>query len=149
MMVTFQYADGKTLIYENRNFAGYTMHGYDNGNVFYGTEGYMLFSRRGYFETFLGANDKPGPGETGDAQNNQPGNDAHVANFIEAVRGEAEIHTGAEVAHLGCGICHLGEVAYRTGRVLHFDPVKETIHDDAEANALLTKNYRQPWGFDA
>ena len=148
MMVTFQYADGKVLIYENRNFAAYTMHGYDNGNVFYGTDGYMLFSRRGYFQTFLGAKDKPGPGETGDPKNTQPGNDAHVANFIEAVRGEAEIHTGAEVAHLGCGICHLGAVAHLAGRVLDFDPATETIRDDDEANAMLTKNYREPWGFD-
>lgn len=149
MIVTFQYADGKVLIYENRNFAGYTMHGYDNGNVFYGTEGYMLFSRRGYFQTFLGKGDKPGPAETGDPKNNQPGNAAHMANFIDSVRGEASIQTGAEVAHLGCGLCHLGEVAYRTGRVLRFDPVKETIENDDDANAMLTKNYRQPFGFDA
>jgi predicted dehydrogenase len=149
MMVTFLYGDGRSLIYENRNFAAYTMHGYDNGNVFYGTDGYMLFSRRGYFETFLGADDKPGPKMIGDPKNTQPGNYAHVANFIEAVRGEAEIHTGAEIAHLGCGICHLGEVAYRAKKTLEFDPAAETITNDDDANAMLTKNYRDPFGFDA
>ena len=40
---------------------------------------------------------------------------------------------------------HLGEVAYRVGRVLNFDPKTETVRGDKEANALLTKEYRKPW----
>jgi hypothetical protein len=40
---------------------------------------------------------------------------------------------------------HLGEIAYRTERVLHFDPQTETIRDDPQANALLSKEYRKPW----
>ena len=45
------------------------MHGYDNGNIFYGTEGYMIFSRRGYFQTYLGAKEEEGPGLKGGAGN--------------------------------------------------------------------------------
>jgi hypothetical protein len=63
------------------------------------------------------------------------------------VRSGKETHTGAEVAHLSCALVHLGETAYRTGRVLHFDPKAERVRDDAEADALLTKKYREPWGF--
>jgi hypothetical protein len=44
-----------------------------------------------------------------------------------------------------CALVHLGEVAHRVGRVLHFDPRTETVRDDKEANALLTKEYRKPW----
>ena len=44
---------------------------------------------------------------------------------------------------------HLGEVAYRVGRVLHFDPKTEMVRDDKEANALLTKEYRRPWEMPA
>jgi hypothetical protein len=43
---------------------------------------------------------------------------------------------------------HLGEVAYRTGRVLQFDPERETAVDDEKANRLLTKQYRDPWGLE-
>ena len=65
---------------------------------------------------------------------------------MEAARGEAEIHTGAEIAHLGCGLVHLGEAAYRAGRVINFDPETETVVGDDEADALLTKDYREPFG---
>jgi hypothetical protein len=42
----------------------------------------------------------------------------------------------------------LGEIAYRTGRAIRLDPKTETILDDGDANASLTKPYRAPWGFD-
>ena len=44
---------------------------------------------------------------------------------------------------------HLGEVAYRVGRVLHFNPETEQCKGDEEANALLTKEYRAPYGLPA
>ena len=37
MNVTFEYPDGRLLIYENYPFTEYGLHGFDNGNVFYGT----------------------------------------------------------------------------------------------------------------
>ena len=45
MNVTYEYPDGRLLVYENYPFTPYGLHGFDNGNVFYGTEGYMIFSR--------------------------------------------------------------------------------------------------------
>ena len=73
------------------------------------------------------------------------GGDRHLQNFLDAVRGDARPNADALTAHLSCALVHLGEVAYRTERVLHFDPKTESIRDDEEANALLTKEYRKPW----
>ncbi len=145
MVVVFEYDGGKSLIYENRNFAPYGERGFDNANVFYGTEGYMVFSRRGAFQTYLGAREEQGPGGRGGA-----GNEQHVANFFDTIRsgGAGTNNADAEVAHLTCALAHLGEIAYRTGRALHFDPKNETILGDEDANARLTKTYRAPWGFD-
>jgi predicted dehydrogenase len=143
MLVTYQYAEGKVLIYENRNFAPYRMHGWDNGNIFYGTEGYMIFSRRGSFQTFLGVKEEPGPALQG-----SDGVDRHVRSFLDGIRGGTPAAAGAEVAHLSCGLVHLGEAAFRSGRVLQFDPERETVIDDEEANGLLTKQYRDPWGLE-
>ncbi len=143
MTVAYQYADDKVLIYENRNFAPYKMHGWDNGNVFYGTEGYMIFSRRGYFQTYLGAKEEEGPGMRGGA-----GGGEHVRNFLDCVRSGNTPNADAEAAHLSCAVVHLGEIAYRTGRVLRFDPQTEQSPGDDEANALLTKTYRGQWGLD-
>ena len=69
----------------------------------------------------------------------------NVDGFLESVRSRKPTLATADVAHLSCALVHLGEIAYRTGRVLHFDPKTETFKNDAEANALLTKNYRKPW----
>ena len=63
MDVTYEYPDGRLLIYENYPFTAYGLHGFDNGNVFYGTEGYMIFSRRGAFSVFQGPKGTPGPTE--------------------------------------------------------------------------------------
>jgi predicted dehydrogenase len=140
MLVTYQYTDKKVLVYENRNFAPYKLHGWDNGNIFYGTQGYMIFSRRGYFQTYLGAKEEEGPGMKGGA-----GVTEHVHGFLDSARGGKPTAADAEVTHLSCALVHLGEIAYRTGRVLTFDPAAESFRGDQEANALLTKPYREPW----
>lgn len=142
MLVNYQYADNKVLIYENRNFAPYKMHGWDNGNIFYGTEGYMVFSRRGYFQTYLGSKEEKGSGMRGGA-----GVQEHVHNFFDSVMSGGSNNADAEIAHLSCGLVHLGEIAYRTCRVLHFDPKTEQFPKDDEANTLLTKKHRAPWEF--
>ena len=46
-------------------------------------------------------------------------------------------------------MAHLGNIAYRTGRKLNFDPVKEKFINDKEADAMLTREYRAPFSFPA
>jgi predicted dehydrogenase len=141
MMVAYQYADDKVLLYEDRGWTPYGLHGFDSGNAFYGTEGYMIFSRRGYFQVYLGKQEEKGPGMS----EGPTGHPEHMYNFLDCVRSREQPIANAEVAHLSCGLVHLGEIAYRVGRVLHFDPEKEQFRDDAEADQLLTKEYREPW----
>ncbi len=47
--------------------------------------------------------------------------------------------------HLKDNNVKLTETTYRVGRMLHIDPMKEQIVNDPEANALLTRPYRQPF----
>jgi hypothetical protein len=69
------------------------------------------------------------------------------ANFVEAVRANKrdiqnnEIEEGA----ISCTLMHLGNIAYRLGRTLNFDPVKLVVVGDSEANAMFTRNYRKPF----
>ena len=113
-------AEGKVLVYENRNFAPYRMHGFDNGNVFYGTEGYMIFSRRGAFSIFLGPKNRPGPTEGRDLRG-QTGYPEHMADFLNAVRRRSGTRANPEVAHRSCALVHLGEIAFRTRGRIDFD----------------------------
>jgi hypothetical protein len=72
------------------------------------------------------------------------GTDGHFANFIEAVRKrDASILNGpVETAHLSSALAHLGNIAYRLGRVLTFNPHSEKFVNDPEADKMLTRNYR-------
>lgn len=142
MTVAYQYADDKVLLYEDRGWTPYGLHGFDSGNAFYGTEGYMIFSRRGYFQVYLGQDEEKGPGMA----NGPRGHPEHMYNFLDCVRSREQPVANAAVAHLSCGLVHLGEIAYRVGRVLHFDPERESFLDDPDADRLLTKEYRDPWG---
>ncbi len=146
MVVSYEYPDGKVLIYENYPFTAYGLHGFDNGNVFYGTDGYMIFSRRGAFSVFLGPKGKRGPTE-GKEIRGQRGYAEHMDNFLTAVRTRKPItRAPAEVAHRSCALVHLGNIAYLTRGRLDFDPKTEQFVDCDEANDLLSKQYREPFG---
>jgi predicted dehydrogenase len=145
MTVNYEYADGRLLIYENYPFTSYGLHGWDNGNVFYGTKGYMIFSRRGAFSVFMGPKNTPGPTE-GKTLRGQRGYPEHMANFLNAVRDrKLTTRASAEIAHRSCAVVHLGNIAYETKGVLEFDPKTEQFIDCDEANAMLTKEYRSPF----
>jgi predicted dehydrogenase len=141
MLVAYQFDNDRVLIYEDRGWAPYGMDGFDSGNAFYGTKGYMTFSRRGFFQVYFDRNGTKGPGMKGDT-----GGDRHLQNFLDCVRSGKQPNADALTAHLTCALVHLGEVAYRTERVLRFDPKAEAVINDKEADALLTKEYRKPWG---
>jgi hypothetical protein len=47
--------------------------------------------------------------------------------------------------HMSTALCHLANIAFRTGRKLTFDPATETFPGDAEANTLLGRTYREPY----
>ena len=144
MHVTYEYPDGRLLLYENYPFTEYGMHGFDNGNVFYGTDGYMVFSRRGAFNVYLGRKGKKGPRELPETRG-QRGYAEHMDDFLNAVRNRTSTRASAETANRSCALVHLGNIAFRTNRQLDFDQQSERFVDCDEANRMLTKNYRAPY----
>ncbi len=71
----------------------------------------------------------------------------HFANFIDAVRTRdaKKLNGPVETAHTSSGLAHLGNIAYRVGRRLNFDPATEKFIGDSEADTFLTRNYRKPY----
>ena len=145
MNVTYEYPNGRLLIYEAYPTTSYGIYNVDNGNAFYGTEGYMIFSRRGFFNVYLGPKSELGPTE-GKELRGQRGYSEHLADFLTAVRQRTPTRAGAEMAHRSSALAHLGNIAARTRGQLDFDPETERFLDCDEANLLLTKQYRQPFG---
>jgi predicted dehydrogenase len=69
----------------------------------------------------------------------------HVRNFLDCVKSRKRPNADIEAGHQANTICRLGNIAYRLGRTLNWDPSKEVVADDAEANRLALGTYREPW----
>jgi len=149
MIVRYEFPDGKVMVYENYPFTAYGMHGFDNGNVFYGTKGYMVFSRRGAFSTFLGPKSQRGPTE-GKELRGQRGYAEHMDDFLSAVRTRrSTTRANAKTAHLSCALVHFGNIAYDTNSALTFDSTAGRFLGNPAADKLLGKSYREPYGLPA
>lgn len=137
---TYHYPkEGKIIEFEVRPWATNLEDGAGVGNIFYGTEGYMVVKGYDTYEIYLGQKREPGP-------KGQAGGD-HYKNFIEAVRSRNKSHLNGpvETAHTSSALAHLGNIAYRVGRVLTFDADKERFVSDDEANRLIKRKYRAPY----
>jgi predicted dehydrogenase len=113
------------------------------GNIYYGPKGVLAIQEYETYKSWLG--DKAEPGPEGHGKEN------HYANFIDCVRSRKKENLGApiEEGHISATLVHLANVSYRLGRSLKFDPAKEEVIDDAEANRLLReadRGYRK--GFE-
>ncbi len=129
----------KMLVFEVRHWMTNPEGGVKVGNLFYGSEGYMVIDGYTEYKTFLGKNGEPGPARKEGGNN--------WANFIEAVRNRKREMLNGEIeeGHLSSALVHLSNISYRLGRSLDFDPVKEQIIKDPEANAMLRRKYRDPF----
>jgi len=127
----------RQLVFEMRLWSRYGLEGVDNGNAFYGTDGWLLLSKRGILKRFDVQN-RPQP-----IPDTQPRLTGHFQNFIDAIRGDDTPRADIEKGHLSASLCHLGNIATRLGRSLKFDPGQEKVIDDADAGELLGRSYRE------
>jgi hypothetical protein len=51
-------------------------------------------------------------------------------------------NSDVEIGRLSTTLTHLGNISYKLGRDIHFEPKTETFGSDHAANQLLTKQYR-------
>jgi predicted dehydrogenase len=76
---------------------------------------------------------------------NQHANIQHVNNFLDCVKSRQRPVADISIGHRSATVCHLGNIAIRSGKSIQWDPVTETIVGDTEAAKWLTKEYRKPW----
>jgi predicted dehydrogenase len=69
----------------------------------------------------------------------------HHQNWLDCVKTRKLPICDVEIGHRSATVCHLGNIAVRTGRKITWDAAKEQIVGDPEAAAMLSKPYRSPW----
>lgn len=151
-LVKQEYANGMTV---------YTSGGYTNGVEYIGDDGWIFVSRGAYQAS---ASDPVDKEKSAKALN------ASDPNILTSVIGENEIHlekiddqhgnwldciktrkapiSPIEKGHKACTVCLISDIAMQVDRKLDWNPETEMFVDDAEANAMLHRVQRAPYGTD-
>jgi predicted dehydrogenase len=149
-IATYDYGDAQ-IVFEVRNLptnseAELPMSGGSVvGNIFYGSDGVLAVSQRG-FQVYKGEkrekvmDEKPVEPREWDTA-------PHMKNFLAAVksRRHQDLNADIEVGARAAALCHLGNIAYRLGRKVEFDPEAQRFWDDSQADRLRTRDYRRPY----
>lgn len=147
---TFTYADGTIMTFQVRNLGSFEeFDGSNCGNSFFGTKGFYVVGR-GFFSYKEGKKDgKPSDRDAIPVPENAPVLDSgnKWERFFKAIRSRnpADMPVSTLDAHHSCVHCQLGNIAYRLGRSLEFEPKTEHFKD-REANKYLKREYRK--GFE-
>ena len=71
----------------------------------------------------------------------------HHTDWLTAIKTKGETIAPAEVGHRSCSACLVGQIAMkRDGKKLTWDPEKERFTNDEQANAMLERKQRAPYG---
>ncbi len=114
------------------------------GMIFYGSHATVVADRVGY-EVFSDAKipsriTGPTRGTADDVTQ------LHVTNFFDCVRSRKRPNADVEIGHRATLVGHIGNIAYRTGKKLHWDSEKEDFRGPVdEARSMLTRHYRKPY----
>jgi hypothetical protein len=72
----------------------------------------------------------------------------HEADWVDAIRDRSVPVSDLPSAVRSDIICHLGDIAIRTGRKIKWDDASKTIVDDEAAKAMMFRQYRKPWSIE-
>jgi predicted dehydrogenase len=150
--ITMTYADGTTMRVWNA---------FPNGVRFIGENGDWIFVSRGAAK--MTASDPVAPGRKLQAIDSNkaeilkmtiPENGVHLykhsgnhhQNFIDCIRSRKESIVPAETAHRSCSACLVAHIGMKLGRKLEWDPKAEKFVKDDEANSMLARQERAPYG---
>lgn len=147
--VQAKYANGVTMFMSSKN---------PNGVRFEGSDGWIFVTRGSVGVT---ASD-PGSGAKQKAfEASDPKiltsvigpNEVHLyespeqhGNWLDCIQTKKPTISPAEVAHRSCSACLVAHAAMKTSGTLYWDPKKEVFKDNVEANKLLSRPQRYPYG---
>lgn len=139
-VVSFEFPEEKQIVWECLSCNRYGMDGTGFGATFHGEKGTLRLTEWGY--RILDEKGKEAENVAG-----VDGLKAHIENFITAVRANdpAKLHSDIEEGHKSTLLCHLGNIAHRTGDSLKCDPANGHVQNNDAATKLWTRDYEPGW----
>lgn len=136
-VVSFDFGN-TTINWEQRSWAEHSSQDPRYEIAFYGEKGMLAIEGTSY--TIFDPKGKELRRGTGSG-----GNASHLQNFIDAIREDKPLNAEIEEGFKSVLLCHLGNIAYRTGRTIQFDGSSRKIVGDKGAEKLWTRDYRREW----
>jgi predicted dehydrogenase len=136
-VATFDFGD-KSATFDSQSCDPYGFEGSGTGVMFYGTKGTLTMpgnTYKIYDQNKKQIEEKKGSGS----------NKVHFENFVDCIRSGKRPNADIEECQKSTMLCHLANIAYRTGHTVNFDPVAKKIIDDKAANRLWKREYRHGW----
>ena len=150
--VKHEYDNGMTV---------YTSGGYTNGIKYIGEDGWIFVSRGSYQASASDPVDKEKSAKALNASDPKilesviGENEIHLekiddqhGNWLDCIKSRKQPISNIEKGHKACVTCLISDIAMQFDRKLDWDPDKEVFINDDEANALLHRAQRKPYGTD-
>jgi len=136
-VVNFDFGD-RAIIWEGQSCAPRGFEGAGFGVNFYGAKGSLVLA--GNSARIYDNKDKL------IREMNGPGDDVvPFANFIASIRNGTKLNSEIGEGQKAALLCHLGNIAWRSGRTIDFDPVAMKLGSDKAALKFWGREYRRGW----
>ena len=145
-----EYKNGITMI---------TSGGYPNGIRYEGSEGWIFVSRGEYTASASDPVTKSRSSKALDASDPAilssviKENEIHLykidnqhGNWLDCIKSRKETISPVEIGHRACSICLITHISMKLGRKLQWNPETEMFVKDDEANKMLSRSQRFPYG---
>lgn len=151
-IASFEFGNNKSITWEGRSCNKMTVEGASRGFIIYGDKGTLVNYGNDDYKV-LDADNKlvkevKSAVQT-DSTNTVSANGNldlfHFNNFIDSIRGGATVNSPVNEGHKSVLLCHLANIAQRTGNTLHCDPTNGHILNDAAAMKLWRREYEKGW----
>ncbi len=151
-VASFEFGKKAAITWEGRSCNNNPVEGAGRGFIIYGDKGtlvngggddYKIFDTDNKLVKEMTSDVKPDPNNPVSASGNL--DLFHFDNFIKSVKGETKVNSPMNEGHKSVLLCHLANIAQRTGATLYCDPTNGHIKDNKEALALWRRTYERGW----
>ena len=116
-----------------------------NGTTFFGEKGWISVGRSTVESNIPGFEKKFENFARDKKWNGFLDSNLHGQNFIDTIQGKRKELAPLDEAIASDCISHMGNIAIKTGKQIHWDPIAGKITNDAKANELFYRKMRAPY----
>lgn len=149
-LVDMEFPGGKLINWEGRSCNNHLMYDRDRGSIIHGTKGTIILDRNKYVaynqdRKIIKELDEKTMSATTDTVGRGGLDVYHLNNFLDGIRGTGQLNSPILEGHKSVLLCHLANIAQKTGEKLYTDPTNGHILKNKKAAKLWSKEYEKGW----